>query len=142
MKRDTAREIAVQLLFSKNFTEFDPELFFSEENMASLGEECDLYTEKLDKNSREYICLVLSNYSEHADEINAKISDKLKTWNIRRISGTALAVLRCSTTELLYMKEIPSGASINSAIEISKKYDEPEVVSFINGVLGSIAKDI
>lgn len=142
MKRNTAREIAVQLLFSKKYTDFDEQTYFSEENLASLSEECELYSEKMDAESKKYICEVLSNYSEHEQEIDSVISSNLKSWNINRISSTALAVLKCSTTEMMYMKDIPYGASINSAVEIAKNYDEPDVVSFINGVLGSISKSI
>ena len=39
------------------------------------------------------------------------------------------------------MQDIPASASINEAVEMAKKYDEPETVSFINGILGSFMRD-
>ena len=42
--------------------------------------------------------------------------------------------------EMLYMPDIPNAAAINEAVEIAKNYETPEVVSFLNGILGSFAR--
>ena len=42
--------------------------------------------------------------------------------------------------EMLYMPEIPNGAAINEAVEIAKKYETPETVKFMNGILGSFVR--
>jgi N utilization substance protein B len=42
--------------------------------------------------------------------------------------------------EILYMPDIPNSAAINEAVEIAKGYEEPQVVSFINGILGSFVR--
>jgi N utilization substance protein B len=39
------------------------------------------------------------------------------------------------------MPDIPTGAAINEAVEIAKKYETPETVKFINGILGSFARE-
>ena len=49
-------------------------------------------------------------------------------------------MLRCALYEILYMPDIPPAASINEAVELAKGYDEPETVSFINGILGSFMR--
>ena len=41
---------------------------------------------------------------------------------------------------MLYMPDIPAGVSINEAVELAKKYVEPETVPFVNGILGAFAK--
>ena len=38
------------------------------------------------------------------------------------------------------MDDVPNGAAINEAVELAKGYDEPETVSFINGVLGGFMR--
>ena len=48
--------------------------------------------------------------------------------------------MRCAMYELRYMPQIPRAASINAALEIVKKYEEPEVVSFVNGILGTFVR--
>jgi N utilization substance protein B len=42
--------------------------------------------------------------------------------------------------EMLYMPEIPNGAAINEAVEIAKKYETPETVKFMHGILGSFVR--
>ena len=38
------------------------------------------------------------------------------------------------------MDDVPNAAAINEAVELAKGYDEPETVSFINGIMGSFVK--
>ena len=59
-----------------------------------------------------------------------------------RLSRTALAVLRCAICEILYIDDVPAGAAINEAVELDKKYDEPDTVAFVNGVLGSFVRGL
>mgnify|MGYP002508113407 CR=1 FL=1 len=49
--------------------------------------------------------------------------------------------MRLAMYEILYMPEIPNGAAINEAVEIAKKYEDPDVVRFINGILGSFVRN-
>ncbi|MCM1544635.1 MAG: transcription antitermination factor NusB, partial [Ruminococcus sp.] len=42
--------------------------------------------------------------------------------------------------EVLFCDDIPDGVAINEAVEIAKKYSTAEDASFINGVLGSVAR--
>ena len=62
-------------------------------------------------------------------------------WDFSRISRTALSIMKTAMFEMMYMPEIPNGVSINEAVELAKKYDEPDTVPFINGVLGTFAKE-
>ena len=52
----------------------------------------------------------------------------------------ASAIMRVAMYEMLYMPEIPNGAAINEAVEIAKKYETPETVKFMNGILGSFVR--
>ena len=38
------------------------------------------------------------------------------------------------------MEDIPNAAAINEAVQLDKGYDEPDVVSFVNGVLGGFMR--
>ena len=53
----------------------------------------------------------------------------------------ASAIMRTAMYEILYMPEIPNGAAINAAVDIAKKYETPETVKFINGILGSFVRE-
>ena len=59
---------------------------------------------------------------------------------MKRISGTALAVLRVAIAEILYREDVSLATAINSAVEIDKKYDDADTVAFVNGVLGGFVR--
>ena len=48
--------------------------------------------------------------------------------------------MRVAMYEVLYMQDIPDKVAVNEAVELAKKYEEKETVSFINGVLGSFVR--
>lgn len=146
MKRDSAREIAVQIVYGaaltdRDFSEFTED-FLRDEHLASLMTEdelAELYGDKMDS-QREYLNAVISAVAENISEIDSQIEKNSRGWSLSRISGTALAVLRVCTAEILYLDDVPDAAAINSAVEIAKGYDDEQTVSFINGVLGAIVR--
>ena len=77
---------------------------------------------------------------EHAAELDADIEKYAKGWRFERISLVASAIMRVAMYEMLYMADIPAGVAINEAVEIAKKYETPETVKFINGILGSFVR--
>lgn len=144
MTRKDAREIAVRLCFEISATGKDPaELlgdFFDEEYYATLAAEDERFKDYPEKRQLDYISAVVRGVGQHWAELDGYVEKYAKGWKFERISRTALAVMKTAMYEILYMPDIPVGVSINEAVELSKQYEEPETVPFINGVLGSFAK--
>ncbi len=141
MTRTAARRLAMQLSFAVNGgSDVGPDDFFDGDYFAALPPEEGLFSETPDEAQREYIRAVVLGVREHREELDAVISRHSRGWKTSRISRTALAVLRCALFELLYMPDIPRAAAINEAVELAKSFDEPETVSFINGILGSFTR--
>ena len=144
MKRTTAREIAVRLSFAVSENPSDPaELLsqtFDEEYYASLQTEDELYKSKPTKKQLEYITHLVKGTSEHSAELDGYIEKYAVGWKFGRISRTAVAIMKTAMFEILYMPEIPDSAAINEAVELAKRYEPPETVSFINGILGSFSR--
>lgn len=144
MNRTTAREIAIQLGFAAAATGESPEelfdRFFEKEHYETLAEEDALYSEYPGRQQLDYIRRLTKGVEEHRGEIDAYIRRYAKGWKLERISKTALSVLRCAICEILYMEDIPNAAAINEAVELAKGYDEPDTVSFVNGVLGGFMR--
>ena len=61
-------------------------------------------------------------------------------WSFERIPLVASAIMRVAMFEVLYRSDIPNSVAINEAVEIAKKYETPETVKFINGILGSFVR--
>lgn len=144
MKRTTAREIAVQLGFyaaaaEKPVTDIIDE-FFDKDYYATLADIDELYAEYPEKKQMDYIIRLASLVEDYRIQIDNYINKYSNDWKIGRISKTAVAVMRCAICEVLYMDDIPNATAINEAIELAKGYDDPETVSFINGVLGGFMR--
>lgn len=144
MVRNTAREIAIHLSYELSFTDrpidelLDHRL--TAETFATLAEEDAVYAESPNAKQAEYIRRLVKGVEEHAAELDSYIAKYAKGWNFSRIPLVASAIMRVAMYEILYMPDIPNGASINEAVEIAKKYETPETVKFINGILGSFVR--
>lgn len=144
MTRNTAREIATHLAYELSFTDLGVEAFLnarlSEENFEALAQECEIYTDQPNAKQMQYIRRLVSGVAEHAAELDTYIEKYAQGWRFERISLVASAIMRVAMFEILYMPDIPNGVAINEAVEIAKKYESPEVVRFLNGILGSFLR--
>jgi N utilization substance protein B len=144
MVRNTAREIAIHLSYELSFTNKPIDELLDErltkESFAVLAEEDALYQEAPNAKQAEYIRRLVKGVDEHAAELDGYIEKYAKGWKFSRIPLVASAIMRVAMYEILYMQDIPNGAAINEAVEIAKKYETPETVKFINGILGSFVR--
>ena len=144
MTRTTAREIAIQLGFAAAACGVAPQeifdSFFSKEHYETLAAEDELFSEYPSRKQLDYIRRLTELMYDRRDEIDGYIESYSKGWKTERISRTALAVMRCALCEILYMDDVPPSAAINEAVELDKGYDEPDTVSFVNGVLGGFMR--
>ena len=144
MTRNTAREIAVHLSYEMNFTDLSIEALLdqrlTDEVFETLKEEEAIYSETPNAKQDAYIRRLVKGVYEHAAELDTYISKYAKGWSFSRIPLVASAIMRVAMYEILYMQDIPNGAAINEAVEIAKKYETPETVKFINGILGSFVR--
>lgn len=145
MTRTTAREIAMHLVYELEFQDDLPEELlskvFTEDYYPRLGEETDLYQEKPNAKQMRYIEDCLRGVYLKKQELDEIIEKYAVGWKVRRISKVSLAVLRLSIYEILYVEDAPAGAVINEAVEIARRYEEEDKVSFINGILGAFVRD-
>ncbi len=143
MTRTAARELAVRLCFAEDFRgDIDGVLsaFFDEEHYAALSGEDPLFTEFPDEAQLLYIRSLVEGACSLKPELDGYIRKYAEGWKPERISRTAATILRCAMYEILYMDDVPDAAAINEAVELAKRYDEPETVGFINGVLGGFVR--
>ena len=143
MSRRKAREIVLCLVFEKDYhknhgcEKLYDDLF---ENCGNgFGE--NLFEEKLKENDEDYMKRTFFGVFENVGHIDDIISGSTIGWEYNRISKISMALLRIAVYEILYSDDVPDSVAINEAIELSKKYDDPEAYTFINGVLGAVVKN-
>ena len=69
------------------------------------------------------------------------ISSHLRNWTMSRLPRVSLTVLRLALAEMLYGDEKKVGVVINEAVELTKKYGADEDYQFVNGLLGTVARE-
>jgi N utilization substance protein B len=129
MTRREAREQALFLVFERTFqTEPLPEMIELAKEARELDP--DAFTEKL-----------TAGVFEHIEEIDIRIEKYSIGWNKERISRVVLSILRLCIYEMSFEDNIPISVSINEAVELAKKYAGEGDAAFINGILGTIARN-
>ena len=99
-----------------------------------------LCNERLPGDHKERIGRLLEEIVNNIDSIDAEINRCSTGWKTSRMSKVDLSILRLAVYELLYDDTIPTGVAINEAVEMAKKYGGEDSGSFVNGILGKLAR--
>ena len=75
-----------------------------------------------------------------AQKIDKLIADHAAHWRIERMAAVDRNLIRAAVAEMVGYPQTPKPVIINEALEIARKYSNPESVNFINGVLDSVGK--
>jgi len=145
MTRANARELAVHLIYGRNFTGEEPESVvetrLDKDYYAKLAQENQVYEERPTRTQRAYIDQVVAGVANREEELNEKIQKYSIGWDITRISRLARTVMLLSIFEILYIEDVPTGVAISEAVRIAKMYDGDDTGAFVNGILGAFARD-
>lgn len=75
------------------------------------------------------------------DILDAHLKPLLDNWRFERISSCTRLILRLAVWELM-QKKIAPNIIINEAIELTKRFAEPDAYKFVNGVLDAFLTKI
>ena len=145
MTRSAAREIAVHLIYAVQCGGEDVETVigsrFDETYYSLLSEENEVYAEFPKEKQRAYIAAVVEGVCARREELEGYLAQYSIGWNVSRISRLARACMELAMYEALYVEDVPMNVAINEAVKLAQKYEEPETVAFVNGVLGAFSRD-
>lgn len=142
MKRSEQREAIFKLLFMALFNE-----------QEEMPEKMEFYLDTMEDDSEDekeliptageaaYIKEKYQLIQEKIPEIDELLNANAKGWKTTRMSKVDLTILRLAVYEVKYDDRIPTGVAINEAVEIAKRFGGDESASFINGILGKIARE-
>ncbi len=146
MKRGDARELAIHLIYGREFTGEEPEQVVSirlaKEYYAGLSQENEVYSERPSRGQLRYLDTVVSGVANRTEELNAQIQKFSIGWDISRISRLTRCILQMAMYEILYVEDVPTGVAVSEAVRIAKKYDGDDTGAFVNGILGSFARSL
>lgn len=130
MTRRELRDNIFKILFKAEFNEpkeMEAQLNYSLADIQNLSEK-----------DAEYISSKVLSILDKLSEIDSVLEGISDGWKFDRIGKAELAILRLAIYEMKYDDDIPFKVAINEAIELSKKYCNPETGGFINGLLAKV----
>ena len=130
MRKD-AREFAFKMIYQNLYKEVDETLSF------------DIITEhtKLEEKDFHLYEDIYSSYFMNEGFLSNKIKSVCEGYELDRIYKVDLALLYLAIAEITFVKT-PKQVVINEVLNLAKKYSTEKSVSFINGVLARVVKEM
>ena len=145
MTRGNARELAIHLIFGREFTGETPSevvrMRLEEGYYEQLAAEYEIYTERPTEKQVKYLENIVAGVVEHQDELNEIVGKFSIGWDVKRISRLNRVIMQLAVYEILYVDDVPEGVAVSEAVRLAKKYDD-EMGKFVNGILGSFVRSL
>ena len=134
--RHLSRSIVLQSLYEWDFYNKKPDLKnITERNIKDFGPGLE---------ELGFIWQLIEGIGKHLQELDNIIEKAAPEWPIAQIAMIDRNVLRIGLFELLHAdkEDVPPKVAINEAIELAKTFSGQTSGKFVNGVLGTVYKQI
>lgn len=135
--RHLSRSIAIQSLYEWDFKNYKDDLLqeIIERNIEEFGPGLK---------EKEFVQNLVSGVVKHRKELDSIIEKAAPMWPLDQIDMIDRNVLRLGLYELIYenKEEVPPKVAINEAIELAKSFGGESSGKFINGVLGTVYREM
>jgi N utilization substance protein B len=134
--RHRSRHRAVQILYQCDIRQIPVD-----EALAAYYD--SLYSEEHEKPPPRdgFMEELVRGTSARAAEIDKQIVEHSEHWRLERMPAVDRNIIRMAIYELM-TKKIPPAVIIDEALDLSRRFSGDDSVSFVNGVLDSIRKQL
>ncbi|MBI2007710.1 transcription antitermination factor NusB [Candidatus Saccharibacteria bacterium] len=136
--RHLGRIVALQTLYEEDFRRELDDKTFSLSNV--LNRNVKRYEETVD--DTKFIELLVKGVDAKQKAIDDVIRPVAPEWPIEQIARMDRVILRIGVYELMFEDGVPPKVAINEAVELAKAFGGENSSKFINGVLGTVLRDI
>jgi N utilization substance protein B len=122
MRRSDQRRDAVFALYQREVTD------------RALGEMLD--------DAKPFTRELADGVDEHVEELDAEIARLARGWELERIAPLERNIMRVALYEMRHRDDIPIEVAIDEAVGLAKEYCGADAPGFVNGILGSAAREL
>ncbi len=124
-RRSRAREVALQLLFQRDY------------NPGTERSAIEQFVhDRVRDEPLEQFCLVLyDGVIAHLDEIDSQLAGSAENWRLPRMAAVDRNILRLGAFEMLFYDDTPTNVALDEAIVMARRFGSADSSSFVNGVL-------
>ena len=98
-----------------------------------------LYKEQ--KEDEQFLRDLFKKTIQHEDEYEEMIEAKLQNWELERVIGMDILLMKMAICEFLEFPTIPIKVTMNEYIDLAKLYSSDKSQKFINGILDRLIVD-
>ena len=146
--RHLLRSVAMQSLYEWDFEsslvgDDDREKKFNKNKLDKIAKDNTReYSAGIENNN--FVTELISGVFENMQEIDVLIKKFAPEWPIEQIMIIDRNILRLGIYELMFSKrkDVPAKVAINESIELAKTFGGRSSGKFVNGVLGSLYKEM
>ena len=132
--RHLSRTVAMQSLYEWDFNGSKADLdTVTKRNVANFAPGLS---------DTEFIFDLVNGVHDHQAEIDAVIEKTAPEWPIDQTTVIDRNILRIGIYELQYAKAVPPKVAINEAVELGKTFGGESSGKFVNGVLGTLYRQM
>jgi len=135
--RHLSRSIAMQSLFEWDFRGQDNAVIeeIIKKNVGEFGPGMD---------DDSFVFYLVKSTLENREKIDKLIEKCAPEWPLAQVTAVDRNILRLGIFELLYgdYEKVPPKVAINEAIELAKSFGGESSGRFVNGVLGTIYREL
>ena len=135
-ERTRARSLALQVLYEVDLSNHLPGIVFSQRLKDFSLSAKEKKAEELEDFARRIVFGIIPL----TEDLDKAIAEYAPDWPLDQIAPIDRNILRIAFWEFGISQETPVKVAINEAVELAKLYGSDAAPSFINGVLGSLAK--
>ena len=132
MNRSKLRENIFKLLYTAEFQEKE-----------EMPQQMSLYFMYSDDNDEDEEVTVSEKDQTYMEEKYHHVTEHIPEIDemLNRMGKVDLAILRLAVYEMKFDEDVPVGVAINEAVELAKRFGRDQSPSFINGILGKLARE-
>jgi N utilization substance protein B len=92
--------------------------------------------------ARPFTVELVEGVEANRADLDEVITEFSQGWDLSRIAPLERNILRVALYEMNFRDDVPAEVAIDEAVEIAKKYSGADAPGFVNGILGSAAREM
>lgn len=140
VSRRKARELALQALFQIDVAGTDPETAVFQALTREVEPEWS--PGRLDEDDKEFARRLVTGAWQRREESDQLIARYARDWSVGRLAAVDRAILRMAVYEIIHSPDVPDSVAVAEAVELAKAFSTADSSRFINGILGSVIREV
>ena len=98
--------------------------------------------ELLDSGARPFTRQLVTGVEDERGSLDEEIARLSRGWELDRIASLERCIMRVALYEMRHREDVPIEVAIDEAVNLAKEYCGADAPGFVNGILGSAARDL